>query len=121
MIFKLCHIKSHPDVKFILYHNSDFTVNEFGMEEESELTLKDMQFDNDVANHYALLDYNDLLIRTIQPKKRTESDILHSIGITCISDLDCENTLIQLKQSKLSRSQRELVQKKYKEICGSSS
>ncbi len=115
-MFKLCHFKEHPDVKFILYYNSDFTVDEFGMECESELSLKDMKFDNDIANHYVLLDYNDLLIRTIQPKKRTESDILYAIGIRCISDLDCENTLIQLKQSKLSHSHRELVQKKYQEL-----
>lgn len=115
-MFKLCHFKEHPDVKFILYNNSDFTVDEFGMECESELSLKDMKFDNDIANHYPLISYSDLLIRTIKPKYRTESDILHAIGVLNLSDLDCENTLIQLKQSKLSHSHRELVQKKYQEI-----
>ena len=115
-MFKLCHPKNHPDVKFILYNDSDFTVDELGFEVESELTLTNMKFDNDVANHYALVSYSDLLIKTIQPKVQTESDKLVKCGIQNISDLDCENTLIQLKQSKLSRSQRELVQKKYQEI-----
>ena len=115
-MFKLCHIKEHPDVKFILYDNSDFTVDELGLESESELILKDMKFDNDVANHYPLISYSDLLIRTIKPKYRTESDILHAIGVLNLSDLDCENTLIQLKRSKLSKSQRDLVQKRYQEI-----
>lgn len=114
-MFKLCHIKEHPDVKFILYNNSDFEVDDFGFEVESELTFTNMKFDNDVANHYTIVSYQDLVLKTIQPKIQTDSDKLAKIGIRCISDLDCENTLIQLKQSKLSHSQRELVQKRYQE------
>lgn len=116
-MFKLCQFKDHSEVKFILFHNDDFDTEGLNIDILSELTLNEnLEFSDAVANHYPLISYSDFIIRTIQPKARTASHILGELRLECLADIVCENTLISLKQSKLSHSQREVVQHRFNQL-----
>ena len=118
-MFALCHFKDKDD-SFVLYDKKDLkeVTEHMNMEIEKEVSFE--EFDKDLC-FYPMLYVNDLLIRSIKPKARTNTHILDEVGISCWIKLKQEYDKIQEKKSYLSKSQRDIVEQQYhfiKDIAG---
>lgn len=114
-MFIICHPKDQPDDKFVLFDKEDINLEEL----EIPLELDEIiQFEDLISKHRLLpiLSLNEFLLRIINPKYRTATHILGEIGINSFYELEQEKSRIELKQSNLSKSQRELVIKRYNEL-----
>lgn len=68
------------------------------------------------TNRLPILQLNEFILRIFNPKKRTTTHILGENGIDCWAQIENEYNLIQSKQSKLSKTQRDKVIERYNEI-----
>jgi len=111
-MFAFCKFKDKDD-HFVLYDKKDLKeiVEQMNMEIEKEISFE--EFEKDFAL-YPMLDVDDLIIRTVNHKARTATHILDELGISCLATLKKEYVKIQEKSSRLSKSQRDLVEKQYK-------
>lgn len=110
----LCICKlPEEEQRFVIFDKTDFDPVEFNIEKEKEITY------NELTSEYCrlpILSLNDFLLRTIRPKSRTTSHVLGELHIDSFEQLEHENGLIELKKSKLSKSQRDIVQWRYDEL-----
>lgn len=93
----------------------------YDSEDLKDLDLKDLGFELIQENPSEVLDYpiyslNDILITALIHKSTTSSK-LDALHLSTFSQINAEVNAINAKQSRLSRSQRELVQKRFEEIC----
>lgn len=114
-MFIICHINSQPDNKFILFDKEEIKLEELQLEltQDEEISWQDL-----ISKYKFLpiLSLNEFILRIINPKYRSTTHILGEIGISSFYELEEEYFKIELKQSKLSKSQRELVTKRYNEL-----
>ena len=113
-MFVQCHLPNN-DQKFLLYDVTDFDVKELGLELEDVEVIEP----NKIMSEYdeiPILNLNDFLLRLLNQKARTTTHILAELGIETLYHLTANKLLIDKKQSKLSRSQREMVVQRYNEI-----
>lgn len=68
------------------------------------------------TNRLPILQLNEFILRIFNPKRRTTTHILGENGIDCWAQIENEYNLIQSKQSKLSKTQRDKVIERYNEI-----
>lgn len=85
----------------------DLDLKDLGMSDIEEITELD-----EVLPIYPL---NDIILSQLV-KKSTDSQKLESLGIYTCGELAIEKALIDRKESKLSRSQRELVIQRYNDV-----
>ncbi len=114
-MFIICHPKESPTDKFILFDKQDINLEEL----ELPLELDEVIEFTDMISKYKLLpilSLNEFLLRILKPKARTTTHILGEIGINSFFELEEEYNKIELKKSNLSKSQRELVQKRYDQL-----
>lgn len=97
------------DIKFALYDKEEFNPEEFNLVKVKDASLNEV-LDLPILNLY------DFVIRTVRPKERTDTHILGELGLETFSDLFNEKQLIDQKKSKLSKSQRDIVIKRYTEL-----
>ncbi len=113
-MFTLCHFKSNPSDKFILFDKDEFTTEEMGIDIEENLTLNQYTlFDKKECNNLPLLNYTDLLIRILNSKTKTITHSLSLLKIVSLNDLLRQVDLIEAKISDLSHSQRKSVLEQY--------
>lgn len=110
-MFALCHFKDLED-NFILYDSEDFTdlIKDMNIEIEKELSYE--EFDKDYS-FYPIIPVNDLILKAINPKVKTNTSALDKLNISCWMSIKKEYNKIQKKESKLSKSQRDIVVKQY--------
>lgn len=115
-MFFVCHFKEDGSTDFILYdkENIQELADHMNLEIVKEISFEQL---NNEFSLYAIVSMNDLLLRSLNQKARTTSHVLDEIGISCWEALKIEHYAIQQKQSKLSRSQRDLVEKQYRLFC----
>ena len=113
-MFALCHYKDDT-LNFILYSKDDFkdVTEQMNIEIEKEITFE--EFNKDYSFH-PLMSLNDLILRSLNQKARTNTHVLNELNISCWQKLSDEYNKIQEKKSSLSRSQREMVVKTYEVI-----
>ena len=106
-MFALCNFKNTED-KFVLADKQDFkeVAEQLNIVIDKELTPE--EFDGEFST-YPLLLVNDLILRSLNNKARTTTHVLDELGISCWAALKKEETKIQEKASRLSRSQRDRV------------
>ena len=114
-MFIICHPKESPTDKFVLFDKQDINLEELELPLEKD---EEIQFEDLISKYKLLpiLSLNEFLLRILKPKARTATHILGEIGINSFYELDEEYHKIELKQSNLSKSQRELVIKRYNEL-----
>lgn len=113
-MFALCHFKSNPSDKFVLFDKDEFTTEEMGIDIEENLTLNQYTlFDKKECNNLPLLNYTDLLIRILNSKTKTITHSLSLLKIVSLNDLLRQVDLIEAKISDLSHSQRKTVLEQY--------
>lgn len=114
-MFIICHPKESPTDKFILFDKQDINLEELELPLELDETV---QFEDLISKYRLLpiLSLNEFLLRIINPKYRTATHILGEVGINSFFELEKEFNKIEFKQSNLSKSQRELVIKRYNEL-----
>ena len=114
-MFIQCHLPARNDEIFLLYDKEDFSVEELG------LNLEDVQViePNKIMSEYdefPILNLNDFLLRGLKHNARTDTHILGEAGIDTLYQLVHEKLLIEQKKSKLSKSKRDIVLKRYDDI-----
>lgn len=110
-MFGLCKFKDRED-RFILYDKEDFKdfAEQMNMEVEKELSFE--EFDKDFS-FYPMLHIDDIAIRALNRKFRTPTHVLDELGISSWDSLKKENLKVKEKKSRLSRSERDLVEKHF--------
>lgn len=114
-MFIQCHLPARNDEIFLLYDKEDFSVEELG------LNLEDVQViePNKIMSEYdefPILNLNDFLLRGLKHNARTDTHVLGEAGIDTLYQLVHEKLLIEQKKSKLSKSKRDIVLKRYDDI-----
>lgn len=113
-MFIQCHLPNN-DQKFLLYDKKDFDVKEIGLELEDVEVIEP----NKIMSEYdevPIMNLNDFLLRLLKHDERTTTHVLGELGIDTLYHLVHEKLLIDQKKSKLTRSQRDKVIKRYNEI-----
>ena len=87
----------------------DLSLDDFGLKVLSESP--------ELSEDLPIYPLNELLIKRLGYKKRTESQRLEECGIFTYHDLCAEYLKVLAKESNLSRSQRDLVVSRFKEIA----
>lgn len=114
-MFIVCHPKDQSEDRFILFDKKDINLEEL----ELPLELDEVIQFEDLISKYRLLpilSLNEFLLRIINPKYRTATHILGEIGINSFFELEEEYNKIEMKKSNLSKSQRDIVVKRYNEL-----
>lgn len=112
MFYCVCKFPQKEE-KFILFDKEEFNPIEFNLEKIQQIELKDLATE---FRNLSLLSLNDFMLRIFQSKSRTITHILGELGIDTFEELDREYTLIVSKKSNLSKSQRDIVEKRYTEL-----
>lgn len=112
-MFYICQVPNHTDDAFILYDKKEFNPDEFQL-----IKVKEISFEELISDYKKLpiLQLNEFILRIFNPKKRTTTHILGENHIDCWAQIENEYNLIQSKQSKLSKTQRDKVIERYNEI-----
>ena len=113
-MFIQCHLPNNNQ-KFLLYDKNDFDVKEIGLELEDVEIIEP----NKIMSEYdelPIMSLNDFLLRMLKHNERTTTHILGELGLDSLYQLTHEKLLIDKKESKLSRSQRDKVIQRYNEI-----
>lgn len=113
-MFIQCHLPNNNQ-KFLLYDKNDFDVKEIGLELEDVEIIEP----NKIMSEYdelPIMNLNDFLLRMLKPNERTTTHILGELGLDSLYQITHEKLLIDKKESKLSRSQRNKVLQRYEEI-----
>ena len=113
-MFIQCHLPNNNQ-KFLLYDKNDFDVKEIGLELEDVEIIEP----NKIMSEYdelPIMNLNDFLLRMLKPNERTTTHILGELGLDSFYQITHEKLLIDKKESKLSRSQRNKVLQRYEEI-----
>ena len=105
-MFRLVNFKDSKLSNFILFDSNEFKPEDFNLEDYGEIESDKLESD---YQFIPILSLNDFLLRSIRPKERTISHILSECGIENYKSLLEEKKLIDSKQSKLSKSQRDNV------------
>ena len=108
----ICHI-ANDKANFVVYDKKEFKPEDFNLEPVKEITIDELKSEYSL---FPLIKLDEFLLRILAHKKRTINNILAEQGIETFRALEHEYGLINLKQSKLSHSQREFVCKRYEEI-----
>ena len=115
-MFVLCHFKDNPSDRIIFFdkeeRNNEILEN-MNLEVEKDLTFKDICENYSV---FPILSLNDVILTTLNPKIKTDTRRLDEMGCLFWVILETQYNLIQEKKSKLSRSQRELIVRRYNEL-----
>ena len=110
MLVKVQHKNSSdPFYIYDIEDLKDLSLDDFGLEVLSESP--------ELSEDLPIYPLNELLIKRLGYKKRTESQRLEECGIFTYHDLCEEYLKILAKESNLSRSQRDLVAYRFKEIA----
>lgn len=112
-MFQLCHLPD-SDQKFLIYDDKDFDLKELGLKFKGEQVEPNKIMSE--CDEYPILNINELLLRSLNPKERTICHILSECGIESLYQLTHEKLLIEQKKSKLSASQRKMVLQRYNDI-----
>lgn len=114
-MFAICHTLDNKEEIFIMYDKKDMKEisEQMGIEIEQSITLAQLIKD---YSFYPILSCNDLILRVLNRKTRTDTRVLDEIGLRSFISIKKENELIKAKTSRLSRSQRETVARVYNEI-----
>jgi hypothetical protein len=113
-MFCVCNIPKKEDNKFILFDKQeDVEIEQFGLENKQNITFEDVI---STYKSYPILSLNDFAMRVFNPKARTTTHILGENNINSFEQLENEYNLIAQKKSNLSKSQRELIEKRYNEL-----
>ena len=114
-MFAICHLTDSPDNQFIMYDKTDMKdiSKHMGIVIKENITLADM-FNK--YSDYPIMSCNDLVIRIMNNKRRTDTKILDELNINTLVKIKQEYDLIEAKASKLSQSERERVQSVYHTI-----
>lgn len=112
-MFAVCKFPDESGDRFIIYDETEFKTDEFGLVKDEEIKSKE-ELDN--YKYYPILSLNDYLLRALNPKARTVTHTLGELGINSWFDLLFEYNLITLKKSNLSKRQRALVELRCNQI-----
>lgn len=114
-MFAICHTLDNKEDIFIMYDKKDMKEisEQMGIEIEQSITLAQLIKD---YSFYPILSCDDLILRVLNRKTRTDTRVLDEIGLRSFISIKKENELIKEKASRLSRSQRETVARVYNEI-----
>ena len=114
-MFAICHLTDSPDNLFVMYDKTDMKdiSKHMGIVVKENITLADV-FNK--YSDYPIMSCNDLIIRIMNNKRRTDIKILDELNINTLVKIKQEYDLIEAKASKLSRSERERVQSVYHTI-----
>lgn len=113
-MFCLCNLPDREDDKFIIFDKAEnIEIKQFGLENKQEITFEDVI---STYKTYPILSLNDFALRVFNTKARTVTHILGECKIDSWEQLENEHKLIKIKKSNLSKSKRELVEKRYNEI-----
>ena len=113
-MFISCHLPNKNEI-FLLYDKEDFDVKKLGLNLEDVQVIEPNKIMSEY-DEYPILNLNDFLLRVLRPKERTITHILAEQGIETLYHLVANKLLIDKKQSKLSKSQRDMVINRYNEI-----
>lgn len=110
-MFALCHFKDN-EINFVLYDKNDIKelAEHMNIEIEKEISFEEMKKD---YSFYPIISANDLILRSLNSKSRTNSHVLDELGISRWINIENEWNKIQDKKSKLSKSQRDRVEDLY--------
>jgi hypothetical protein len=114
-MFIQCHLPNRNDEVFLLYDKIDFDVEKLGLQLEDVQVIEP----NKIMSEYdelPIIELNDFLLRLIKPHERTITHRLAEIGIESLYHIIGNKLLIDKKQSNLTRSQRDMVIKRYNDI-----
>lgn len=113
-MFCICNIPNQEDDKFVLFDKQeDVDIEQFKLENKKDITFEELISE---YKRLPILSLNDFVLRTFNPKVRTITHILGECKIDSWEQLENEHKLIELKKSNLSKSKRELVEKRYNEL-----
>ena len=105
----ICKFKDTEDLEFLVYDKKEFNPEDFGMEKVRDTTLEE-------SSDVAIINLNEFLLRNIYPKQRTDTHILGELGLETFDQIKAEKGLIDKKKSKLSKSQRDVVVRRYNDL-----
>lgn len=111
-MFVVCKFPEEYDDNFVLFDSQEIKPEEFNINKEKEITFEELESE---YKRLPIISLNDYLLRSLS-KTRTISHKLGELNLDSYEQLKYENDLIVNKKSKLSKSQRDLVQKRYNEI-----
>jgi hypothetical protein len=113
-MFIQCHLPNRNEV-FLLYGKTDFDVEKLGLQLEDVQVIEPNKIMSEY-DEFPIIELNDFLLRLIKPKERTITHRLAEIGIESLYHIIGNKLLIDKKQSNLTRSQRDMVIKRYNDI-----
>lgn len=103
-----CKTKSGEFIQvYDLDYLHDLDLKDFGLSDIEEI----VKLDKDLP----IYPLNDIILSQLV-KRKTDSQKLEDLGLYVVGQLEAEHAEIDLKRSKLSYSQRELVNKRFNEI-----
>jgi len=114
-MFAVCHTLDNKDDTFIMYDKKDMKeiAEHIGIVIEEHISLakvfKDYSF-------YPIVSCNDLILRSLNHKARTNTHVLDELGIRTLIQIKQEFDMIQSKASKFSRSERMRIEEVYHTI-----
>jgi hypothetical protein len=114
-MFALCHYKEST-YKFVLFDKKEIKEVADHLNIEIEKTMDFEEFDKNY-NKIPLLCLDDLVVRSISNKTRTNTHVLSELGISTWTEVKNEYNLIQEKKSKFSHSERKRIEDHYQLIC----
>ena len=113
-MFIQCHLPNNNQ-KFLLYDITDFDIKELGLELEDVEIIEPNRIMSEF-DELPIMNLNDFLLRMLKHNERTITHILGELGLDSLYQITHEKLLIDKKESKLSRSQRDKVIQRYNEI-----
>lgn len=103
-----CKTKSGESIQvYDLDYLHDLDLKDFGLTDIEEI--------NELDENLPVYPLNDIILSQLT-KKSTDSQKLENLGLYVVGQLQAEHAEVDLKRSKLSYSQRELVNKRFNEI-----
>ena len=111
-MFYICRLKEDLE-DFIVFDKEEIKPEDFNLDPVKQISLEELKTE---YNLLPLIKLDEFLLRALRPKERTTNRILAECGIENYTAITYEKDLINQKKSNLSRSQRELVLKRYQEI-----
>ena len=96
VMFIQCHFPNKNEI-FLLYDKEDFDVEKLGLNLEDVQVIESNRIMSEY-DEYPILNLNDLLLRSVNPKARTDTHLLSEIKIDTLYQLVHEKLLIDKKK-----------------------
>ena len=112
----LCNFLSNEEDKFIIYDKEkdvDEILNSINAKKIEDITFKKLTSD---YSQLPILNLDDIVLRMLRPKERTDTRILEELGLIDWISLQQEVVKIETKSSKLSKKQRDIVLNRYQQL-----